>query len=548
MAHNIADLFEHAVDTTPERVAVVCGERRLTFLELERRANQLAHHFASRGLGPGSHIGVYSRNSIEALETMIAAYKLRAVAININYRYVAGELRYLFADADLTALVHERRYSSRVAEALPGIEGLRHVLTVEDGADEDHSSFGGVDYESALARGGPERDFGERSADDLYLLYTGGTTGDPKGVMWRQEDIWRTLGGGIDFMTGTPVADEWQQAREGADGGGLVRLPAAPFIHGAAQWAALGSLFACGSVVFVPEFDAHEIWRVIERDAVNVLAIVGDAMARPLIDAYLEGGYDASSLVAISSSAALFSRSVQEQYLDALPNIVLTDSIGSSETGFSGIGLVGKDDGHRGSPRVRADPATTVIGENGLPVTSGSGEVGWLARCGHVPLGYYKDPEKTNSVFTEIDGRRYILPGDQARLEADGMITMLGRGNTCVNTGGEKVFPEEVEGLLKSHPDVFDVLVVGVPDERLGQRVGAVLQPRPRTEPRIEELVADLGERIAGYKMPRSLWLVDEVGRSPSGKPDYQWARRHAEENAPSSTTRSDAASAAETR
>ncbi|WP_179951527.1 acyl-CoA synthetase [Halopolyspora algeriensis] len=538
MAHNIADLFEHAVDLTPERVAVVCGERRLTYRQLEQRANRLAHYLADRGVGQGSHIGVYSRNSIEALETMIAAYKLRAVAININYRYVPGELRYIFDDADLAVLVHERRYSQRVAEVLPDIDGLDTVLVVEDGTDGDHSAYGGVEYESALAEGSPDRDFGERSDDDLYLLYTGGTTGQPKGVMWRHEDVWRTLGGGIDFMTGEPVADEWQQARQGAESGGLVRLPAAPFIHGAAQWAALGNLFACSSVVFVPEFDAHEMWREIERNGVNVLAITGDAMARPLIEAYHQGDYDASSLVAISSSAALFSPSVQEQYLEALPNVVITDSIGSSETGFSGIGVVGKGSENSGGPRVNAGTSTTVISDDGRVLQPGTGEVGWLARCGHIPLGYYNDPDKTASVFREIDGRRYVVPGDYARLESDGQITMLGRGTMSINTGGEKVFPEEVEGALKSHPDVFDALVVGVPDERTGQRVGAVVQPRPGATPDLDTLATYLREHIAGYKLPRTLWLVDEISRSPSGKPDYRWARRHTEEREPSSAVR----------
>ena len=535
MAHNIADLFEHAVDLVPERVAVVCGERRLTFRELEHRSNRLAHYLAGQGVGPGSHVGVYSRNSIEAVETMIAAYKLRAVAVNVNYRYVPNELRYLFNNADLTALVHERRYSQSVASVLPEVPGLRHVLVVEDGTGDDYESYGGVAYESALSDGDPARDFPERSSDDLYLLYTGGTTGMPKGVMWRHEDIWRVLGGGIDFMTGEHVADEWQQAREGADSGGLVRLPAAPLIHGAAQWAALGNLFACSTVVFVPQFDAHEVWRAIERNSVNVLAIVGDAMARPLIEAYHEGAYDASSLVAISSSAALFSPSVKAQYLDAMPNVVITDSIGSSETGFSGIGMVTRDAEHTGGPRVKADAATTVIDEHGTPLQPGSGEVGWLARSGHVPLGYYKDPEKSKSVFVEIDGTRYVVPGDYARIEADGTVTLLGRGVMCINTGGEKVFPEEVEGALKSHPDVFDALVVGVPDDRLGQRVAAVVQPRPGATPHLGELDAHARESIAGYKVPRSLWLVGEISRSPSGKPDYQWAKRHTETHEPTS-------------
>ncbi|MEV0703153.1 acyl-CoA synthetase [Saccharopolyspora sp. NPDC050389] len=531
MAYNIADLFEHAVDLVPDRVAVICGERRLTFAQLDRRANRLAHHLTARGLGPGSHIGVYSRNSIEALETMLAAYKIRAVPININFRYVPNELRYIFGNADLTALVHERRYSDNVAKVRPDFPELHEVLVIEDGTDADYAGYGGVEYESVLAGRSDERDFPERSADDLYLLYTGGTTGMPKGVMWRHEDVWRVLGGGIDFMTGEAMRDEWQQARAGAESGGLIRLPAAPFIHGAAQWASFGNLFACSAVVFVPQFDAHEVWRTIEREQVHVLAIVGDAMARPLIEAFHEGGYDASSLLAISSSAALFSPSVQRQYLDALPNVVITDSIGSSETGFSGIGVIGRESGQTGGPRVNADADTTVIRDDGS--FADPGEIGWLARSGHVPLGYYKDEEKSRSVFVEIDGNRYVVPGDYARIEDDGTVTMLGRGSVSINTGGEKVFPEEVEAALKSHPDVFDALVVGVPDERLGQRVAAVVQPRAGVAPGLADLDAHVREWIAGYKVPRSLWLVDQVIRSPSGKPDYTWAKRHTETHEP---------------
>ncbi|MGW1679299.1 acyl-CoA synthetase [Saccharopolyspora sp. NPDC002376] len=528
MAYNIADLFEHAVDLVPDRVAVICGERRFTFAQLDQRANQLAHHYTARGLGRGSHIGIYSRNGIEALEAMLAAYKIRAVPININYRYVPAELRYIFDNADLAALVHERRYSDNVAQLRPEFPGLREVLVIEDGTDVEH---GGTEYESALSGQSGERDFPERSADDLYLLYTGGTTGMPKGVMWRHEDVWRVLGGGIDFMTGEAMQDEWQQARAGADSGGLVRLPAAPFIHGAAQWASFGNLFGCSAVVFVPQFDAHEVWRAIEREKVHVLAIVGDAMARPLIEAYHDGGYDASSLLAISSSAALFSPSVQRQYLDELPNVVITDSIGSSETGFSGIGVVSRDTEQSGGPRVNADASTTVIRDDGT--FAEVGEVGWLARSGHVPLGYYKDEAKSRKVFVEIDGTRYVVPGDYARIEDDGTVTMLGRGSVSINTGGEKVFPEEVEAALKSHPDVFDVLVVGVPDERLGQRVAAVVQPRPGAAALLADLDAHVRERIAGYKVPRSLWLVDEITRSPSGKPDYTWAKKHTEAHPP---------------
>lgn len=529
MALNIADLFEHAVDAFPDRVAIACGDRAATFAELDGRANQLAHHLAEQGVGHGDHVGFYCRNSIEAVETLLAVYKLRAVPVNVNYRYVENELRYLFDNADLVAVVHDRRYSDKVTAVLPDTPGVRHTLVVEDGTDVPSES---VEYESALAAQRTDRDFEERSADDVYILFTGGTTGFPKGVMWRHEDVWRVLGGGIDFYTGEHLADEWAQSQRGAESGGMSRLPCAPLIHGAAQWATLPALFSGDMVVLLPQFEPHEIWQAVQRHQVKVMTIVGDAMARPLLEAYQEGDYDASSLMAISSHAALFSPSVKEQFLDAVPNVVLTDAIGSSESGFQGIGIIMKGAKQStGGPRVNSGPKTVVIDDDNQKVAPG--ETGRLARGGFVPLGYYKDPEKSATIFAEVDGERYVVAGDYARLEDDGTITLLGRGNVSINTGGEKVFPEEVEAALKSYPDVYDVLVVGVPDERLGQRVAALVQPYEGREIDFTALDAHVREHVAGYKTPRSIWIVDEIGRAPSGKPDYPWAKKYAEEHEP---------------
>jgi 3-oxocholest-4-en-26-oate---CoA ligase len=522
---NIADLVEHAVDVVPERIAAICGDRRVTYTQLEERANRLAHYLAAQGVGKGSHVGVYSRNSIQAVETMLAAYKIRAVAINVNYRYVPTELRYIFEDADLTALVHERCYAEKVAQARTS--KLEHVIVVDDDSGVDYD---GVEYEQALSQGSPDRDFGPRGPDDEYILYTGGTTGNPKGVVWRHEDVWRVLGGGIDFMTGERVEDEWHQANTGQQFS-LIRFPIPPLIHGATQWGTFQSLFSGGTVVLVPQFDPHDVWRTIEKHKAQLVLIVGDAMARPMIEALHEGGYDTSSVVAIASTAALFSPSVKEQYLEALPNVVITDSIGSSEAGFSGLGMVQKGAAHTGGPRVKIDAANTVIDDDNRPV--GPGVVGRLARGGHIPLGYYKDEAKTKALFVEVDGKRYVVPGDLARVEEDGTVTLLGRGNMCVNSGGEKIFPEEVEGALKSHPDVFDALVIGVPDERFGQRVAAIVQPREGSSLTLSELDTHVRNEIAGYKVPRSLWIVDEVRRSPSGKPDYRWALAYAKDNEP---------------
>jgi acyl-CoA synthetase (AMP-forming)/AMP-acid ligase II len=517
MALNIADLFEHAADAFPERIAVACGDRQLTYAQLEDHANRLAHHLAGMGVGPGDHVGLYARNSIEAIETLIAVCKLRAAAININYRYVENELRYMFADADLAALVHDREFTERVAAAAPSAPGLHGTVVI------------GADYEAALAEASPERDFAPRSNDDVYIIYTGGTTGYPKGVMWRHEDIWRTLGGGIDFVTGVPLTDEWAQSQQGRDSGGMVRLCAAPLIHGNAQVAALASLFMGDTTVLLPRFDAVEIWRAIERHQVNVLVIIGDAMARPLIEAYQAGDYDASSLFAFSSSAALFSPVVKDACAAALPSVVITEAIGSTETGFAGLSFVTAGEQQRGGPTVSPGPDTIVLDDDGA--LAAPGQVGRLARGGHVPIGYYNDPVRTAAMFVEVDGKRYSVPGDLARIEEDGTLTLLGRGNTCVNSGGEKVFPEEVEGALKSHDDVFDALVIGVPDDLLGQRVAALVQPREGRTLDLAALEAHLRGQIAGYKVPRSIWLVDSIGRTAAGKADYGWARKYADEH-----------------
>jgi 3-oxocholest-4-en-26-oate---CoA ligase len=535
MALNFADLFEHAADAFGDRTAVACGDRQVTYAGLEERTSRLAHYLAGLGVGPGDHVGLYARNSIEALETLIASCKIRASAVNINYRYVENELAYMFADADLTALVYDRRLGPVIEAAAPAAPGLRGLIEIDDGSidegGEATSSSQAMPYDAALAAASPARDFPARSNDDVYIIYTGGTTGYPKGVMWRHEDIWRTLGGGIDFITGVPLPDEWEQSRKGLEAGEFVKLCAAPLIHGNAQVAALAGLFAGETIVLLPAFDAHELWRAVQRHQVNVLVIIGDAMARPLVEAYAQGGYDASSLVAVSSSAALFSPAVKDACAKALPDVVITEAIGSTETGFAGLSFVTAGEPHRGGPTVMAGPDVIVLDEDGG--VAGPGQVGLLARGGHVPLGYYKDPARTAAMFAEVGGKRYAVPGDMARVEDDGTLTMLGRGNTCVNTGGEKVFPEEVEGALKSHPDVFDALVIGVPDELLGQRVAALVQPRPGAPADLGVLQEHVRRQLAGYKVPRTIWLADVIRRTVSGKADYGWAREYAASHAP---------------
>ena len=530
MALNIADLAEHAIDAVPDRVALICGDNKLTYAELEEKANRLAHYLMDQGVKKGDKVGLYCRNRIEIVIAMLGIVKAGAILVNVNYRYVEGELRYLFDNSDMVALVHERQYADRVANVLPDTPNVKTILVVEDGSDTDYQRYGGVEFYSALAQGSPERDFGERSADDIYLLYTGGTTGFPKGVMWRHEDIYRVLLGGTDFATGEFVKDEYDLAKGAVENPPMIRYPIPPMIHGATQSATWMSIFSGQTTVLAPEFDPEEVWRTIHEHKVNLLFFTGDAMARPLLDVLdTDHGYDLSSLFLLASTAALFSPSIKERFLELLPNRVITDSIGSSETGFGGTSIVAKDAPHAGGPRVTIDHRTVVLDEEGNEVKPGSGVRGLIAKKGNIPVGYYKDEKKTAETFKTFNGVRYAIPGDYALVEEDGTVTMLGRGSVSINSGGEKIYPEEVEAALKGHPDVFDALVVGVPDPRFGQHVAAVVAPRAGARPSLAELDRFVRAHIAGYKVPRSLWLVDEVKRSPAGKPDYRWAKEQTE-------------------
>ncbi len=515
---NLADLFEQAADAWPDRDYIIAGDVRRTYGEMEGRANQLAHHLAAQGVGPGDHVGIYALNCAEWVETLWAVFKLRAVWVNINYRYVADELAYIFDNADLTALIVAAEFADRV-DGVRGVSPLlRHVLVI------------GADYEAAIASHSPDRDFEPRSNDDLYILYTGGTTGMPKGVVWRHEDVLMALGGGIDIRSGHVM----QSPSEFIDKGNafaLTSLPTMPLMHGAAQWSVMGGSFTGNRIVLMDKFDAAEVWRLIGDEKVNLLMITGDAMARPLMDELNSNAdaYDLSSMFAISSTAALFSQSLKDAFLEHFSNIVITDAIGSSEGGANGISMVSKGAPVQGGPTVSAIKDAIVVDDDLNPIPAGSGQIGRLARSGNLPIGYYKDPEKTAATFvTAPDGKRYVIPGDFARLEADGTITLLGRGSVCINTGGEKVFPEEVENALKSHHAVFDAVVVGVPDERFGEGVAAVVHFRTGTTIALAELQEHCRSHIAGYKVPRRLTSVDAIVRSPAGKPDYRWAKETA--------------------
>ena len=530
MALNIADLFEHAVDAVPERHVLQVADRKVTYAELEAEANKLAHFLASRGVGAGDHVGIYAKNSVEHVVALLAIFKIRAVAINVNYRYVESELNYLFGNSDMVALLHERPYAPLVAATAPLHEKLHTVVAMPDptepGNAADIESFGGIAWEAAMEGQDPARDFAERSSDDLYIVYTGGTTGFPKGVMWRHEDFWRVLGGGIDFMTGARL-EEYDQSKNAATTDPMVTFPLSPLMHGGAQAAMLMHLFAGHLTILAPKFDPDEVWRTIDANGVQLVFMTGDAMARPLIEAYAAGGYDGSSLVAVASSAAIFSRPVKERWMAAFPNAFFTDSVGSSETGFQGTGLQDAENIKGEGCVVSLGAESVVLDEDNkvLDLATNVGAVGRLARAGSVPLGYYKDEEKSARTFVEIDGTRYAVPGDFVRIEAGDKVTLLGRGSNCINTGGEKVFPEEVEMALKAHPDVYDVLVVGVADENYGQAVSAVVQPRGEKRPGLDELRGFLRTQLSGYKLPRSVTFVEQIPRSATGKANYPKAK-----------------------
>jgi acyl-CoA synthetase (AMP-forming)/AMP-acid ligase II len=538
MECNLADLFEAAVDAYPEREYLVANGERRTYADMEARANRLAHHLAAQGIGPGDHVGIYSYNSVEWVETAWAVFKLRAVWININYRYVKEELRYLLTNADLKALVHQREFSPLVADLLPDLPDLRHVIVVNDDTDAPNPSPEAVDYEDALAPHSPERDFGPRSGDDIYILYTGGTTGMPKGVVWRHQDVFYALGGGTDPVTNERMEDPARMAEKGINGG-LTHLPIAPLMHGATQWCVMGQSFVGAKIVLMAKFDPHRVWDLVESENVNSVMITGDAMGKPLIESLDDVGtsHDLSSLLAVVSSAALFSAPVKDDFFKHLPNIVITDAIGSSEGGNNGMTVV--TPGHtamKSGPTVHLLGKTVVFDEDLNPVEPGSGTIGKIARSGDIPQGYYNDPKKTAEVFQTVRGTRYVMPGDFATVEADGSITLLGRGSIVINSGGEKIFPEEVESAVRSHPDVMDAIVCGAPDERWGQTVAAIIQPRVgHAAPSLESIQEHCRSTIAGYKLPRRLHVVETVERSPSGKPDYTWATSIVTAGAPTS-------------
>ncbi|MER7930447.1 acyl-CoA synthetase [Streptomyces sp. NPDC096057] len=531
MEYNIADLFESVVDVVPDREALVYidhpgtgAERRLTYAELDVAANRIAHHLIDTGIRPGEHLGLHLYNGVEYVQTVLGCLKARVVPVNVNYRYVEEELVYLYRDADLVALVFDTKFTERVAAALPRAEQLRHLVGVGAPSTEG-PDVPAVAFADAEATGSPERGFPARSPDDQFIIYTGGTTGMPKGVMWRQEDLFFSgLGGGAP--TGEPVKKPQELAeRVAAGGAGITFFPTPPLMHGTSTLTAFIGFNFGQRVVIHRKFVPEEVLRTIEKEKVSSMSLVGDAMLRPLIDA-LNGpmkGTDCSSLFSVSSSGAIMSETVRRQFQELLPNTMLLNNYGSSESGFNGTATA--DSGAGKSFRIRVNSRTQVVDPATYePVAVG--EIGRVAQCGHVPLGYYNDPRKTAETFFEKGGQRWVLLGDMATVDEEGVVTVLGRGSQCINTGGEKVYPEEVEQALKSHPDVYDALVAGVPDAKWGNHVAAVVELRPGAErPSLDDIQTHCRTHLAGYKIPRQLVFADSIQRSPSGKADYRWAR-----------------------
>jgi acyl-CoA synthetase (AMP-forming)/AMP-acid ligase II len=523
----------------PDRECIVTPTRRLTYAQVAERARRLANVLHSNGLGchreradlanhesGQDHVGIYMLNAPEYIESMLGAYLARVAPFNVNYRYVDDELLYLLTDSDATGVIYQGRYAPNLARIRDRLPKLRLLIQV---ADESGTALlpGALDYETALAAASDSMPPVQHSPDDLYILYTGGTTGAPKGVLWRQEDIFHAaMTGGAPGMPGPATVEEL--AENATVNGGFMRvMTTPPLMHGAAQWLGFGAIHQGGTVVLQgkPEkLDAEEVLGLVESERCNTLTMVGDAFARPIVEEMRRRSYDLSRLFILGSGGAILSPHMKEALLEFVPHAMVVDGFGASETGAHGSHATRAGDVAQTG---KFAMTSTLILKSDLsgPLQEGSDESGWVARTGHVPLGYYKDPAKTAKTFPTIGGVRYAVPGDHARFNPDGSINVLGRGSVCINSGGEKIYPEEVEQVLRKHPAVYDAVVVGTPDERFGEQVTAVIQPRTGELLDQADLADFASQHLARYKLPRTIVLVDEMVRSPSGKPDYRWAK-----------------------
>ena len=535
---NLGAIHEAIAEAIPDRDCLVFRGKHFSWAEVRDRTRRLANLLRSHGLGcvterselegwesGQDHVALYMLNGNQYLEGMVGCYKARCAPFNVNYRYVEEELLYLFDDSDATAVIFHARFAPALEKLQSQLTQVKLWLQVADDSGNPLLP-GALDYEQALAEASDAPPPDDLSPDDLYILYTGGTTGMPKGVLWRQEDIFY---GALTAGWAPQSLDEIQARVKEAPP--IRALPAPPFMHGAAHWVAFIMWHIGGTVIvnsIVDRLDPDDIWSTVEREKANTILIVGDAFGRPLIDQLDKKSYDLSSLFMVSSGGAILTAALKAELLARLPNIRVMDALGSSETG-SQASHASTSDSKPTSGSFELAPGSLVLNDALTgPLEPGSEETGWLAREARVPLGYYKDPEKTARTFPTLGGVRYSVPGDRARVSADGKLELLGRDSVTINSGGEKIFAEEVEQALKHHPAVYDSVVVGTPSERWGSQVTAILQLREGEEPGEDSLKEVAREHIAAYKLPKAFVYVDQITRAPSGKADYRWAKQTA--------------------
>jgi acyl-CoA synthetase (AMP-forming)/AMP-acid ligase II len=520
-----ADVWDVVAECHPQSVALVHGDRRTTWADFRDRAARLARSLVDGGAARGDRVAQYLYNGPEYLEVSYAAYQAGLTPVNTNYRYRADELTYLWDNSDAVAIVFHGSFAGTVDEVRGDVPPVSRWLWVDDGSGP--CPPWAEPYEDVVGAGadGAYRAPWGRSGDDVVMIYTGGTTGVPKGVMWRHDDMYRSFN-----SIGDPDRPDLDavRARLGEDGPPAVGVPASPLMHATGYMFAKSMLVQGGTVVTLPDrrFDAASLLDAVDREGVTAMAIVGDAFAVPILDALdaAPGRWDLSSLQLLVSAGVMWSAEVKAGLARHLPATLLADLLGSTEAHGLGSSVSGAG----------TDPSTATfsLGAHAMVIDPdagtvlGPGETGMLAVAGASPIGYHKDPEKTAATFRVVDGQRISVPGDWARVEDDGTITLLGRGTLCINTAGEKVFPEEVEEALETHPAVRDSTVVGVPDAKYGQAVAAIVALRDGIEATPDELISHVKRRIAGYKAPRHLIVVDDVGRAPNGKADYARARR----------------------
>ena len=544
MAFNLAQVHEAVAAANPDRPAIIWGDRRWTYQELTNRTRRFANALLERGIGVHrerdelaghesgqDHVALYLHNGNEYIEAMLGSFKGRAAPFNVNYRYVAEELQYLLDNAQSKVVVFHSAFAPILAEVLPELDCVELLVQVTD--DSGNGLLpGAVEYEELLAAASDERPDVEWSPDDLYILYTGGTTGMPKGVLWRQHDIFISAMGGRPFGQQDAFPD-LETVVEVSKNGGVGMMSAAPLMHGAAQWATFTS-FTNGNTVVLPretkKLIPADVWSSVEEHKVLTLQIVGDAMARPLIDELDAKTYDLSGFLALVSGGAAMNSSLKDRFLDHVPHAIVLDAVGSSETGAQ-MGHTSMK-GATATGTFQPGPETSVVSADlSTELAPGSGETGWLAQRGHVPLGYLGDAAKTAATFPVIEGTRFAVPGDRANWNEDGIIELLGRDSVTINSGGEKIFAEEVEQALAHHPAVYDVIVVGRPSEQWGSEVAAIVQLAEGATVTDDELLAEAVTHVARYKLPKAFVYRDTLVRSPAGKADYRWARETALED-----------------